>query len=115
MTAVSAWERIVSQMVSEENVSCGRMFSAEGLRLHDKYFAMLCRGELVVKLPAGRVDELERAGTGRRFEPGPGRVMREWISVPVAQSRRWRGLAEEARTFTLEHTVVDTHSRSRVK
>jgi hypothetical protein len=103
MTAELDWTRIVDELHTERGVSTGRMFSAEGLRLGDKYFAMLCRGELVVKLPAPRVDELEAGGVGRRFEPGPGRRMREWLTVPVARRRRWRPLATEALDFARSH------------
>ncbi len=36
---------------------------------------------------------------GTRFEPGPGRVMREWICVPATLAREWDGLVEEAFRF----------------
>ena len=96
MTAERAWSLIVDRCVEEPRVTAGRMFRSEGLRFGDKYFAMLCRGELVVKLDAVRVDELETSGSGSRFDPGHGRKMREWLSVPVDQRPRWRGLVSEA-------------------
>ena len=61
------------------------MFTATGLKIGGKFFAMVARGELVVKLPAARVDELEASGTGRRFEPGKGRRMKEWIGVEAGR------------------------------
>jgi TfoX/Sxy family transcriptional regulator of competence genes len=70
-----------------------------GLRIGGKIFAMLVEDELVVKLPKARVEELEAAGLGRRFEPGTGRVMKEWLSVPTEAGRRWKALVEEAREF----------------
>ena len=73
--------------------------NSEGLRVSGKIFAMLVRGELVVKLPKGRVDELVDAGAARRFDAGKGRPMKEWASVSASASRRWRGLVEEARSF----------------
>ena len=39
---------------------------------------------LVVKLSQDRVDELLAAGAGDRFDPGHGRLMREWISLAEA-------------------------------
>ena len=45
MSAELDWTRIVDELHAERGVSTGRMFSAQGLRLGDKYFAMLCRGE----------------------------------------------------------------------
>jgi hypothetical protein len=64
-----------------------------------KIYAMLVSGELVVKLPKARVDELVGTGVGRRFEPGTGRVMKEWLSVPPTASRRWKALVREAKDF----------------
>jgi hypothetical protein len=52
-----------------------------------------------VKLPRDRVEELTTAGVGHPFEPGTGRVMKEWLSVPTAAGRRWKGLVEEALAF----------------
>jgi hypothetical protein len=72
---------------------------SEGLRVSNKIYAMLVNGELVVRIPKARVDELVDAGIGRRFEPSPGRVMKEWLSLPPAASRRWRSIVAEARAF----------------
>lgn len=60
---------------------------------------MLVRGELVVKLPKTQVEALTAAGVGRPFEPGSGRVMKEWLAVPPSASRRWRMLVGDARAF----------------
>jgi hypothetical protein len=60
---------------------------------------MLVRGELVVKLPKKRVEELSAAGVGHPFDPGHGRLMKEWVAVPIAVSRRWLSLVREAREF----------------
>lgn len=111
VSAERAWARVVDELLAAPGVSSGRMFSAEGLHYGGKYFAMLCRGDLVVKLPAPRVTELERAATGRRFEPGHGRVMREWLAVPVSRNRRWRSLAAEALDFA-QHNPTNTPDRT---
>jgi hypothetical protein len=60
---------------------------------------MLVKGELVVKLPRRRVDAVVEAGHGSRFEPGPGRVMKEWLTVPPDSASDWLPLAREARDF----------------
>jgi hypothetical protein len=77
----------------------GRMMSATGLKIGGKFFAMVVRGELVVKLPAARVDELEASGTGRRFEPGKGRPMKEWIGLRPADEAACVAYMTEARGF----------------
>ena len=94
------WEPIARDQLAKRGVTGGTGFGTnEGLRVSGKIFAMLVRGELVVKLPRDRVDELVDAGAARRFDAGKGRPMREWASVPLGASRRWRGLVKEARTF----------------
>ena len=56
------------------------------------------KGEFVVKLPKTRIDELLASGMGKRFEPRPGRVMREWL-VTADEGVDWIELANEACEF----------------
>jgi hypothetical protein len=72
---------------------------SEGLRISGKIFAMLVKGELVVKLPKDRVVELTASRIGHPFAPGKGRLMKEWVSVPTKAGRQWPALVEEAREF----------------
>jgi hypothetical protein len=69
-----------------------------GLRVGGKIFAMMVRGRFVAKLPRARVDALVAAGQGDRFDPGHGRVMKEWISVAEGDED-WLALAREAYRF----------------
>lgn len=99
-TAEQIWEPIARAQLADRGVSGGTGFGrSEGLRFSGRIFAMLVAGELVVKLPKDRVDELVTSGIARRFEAGKGRPMKEWATVPTSASRRWRGLIDEARTF----------------
>ena len=94
------WQPIAEAELARGGVSAGTGFGRnEGLRIGGKIFAMLVRGELVVKLPRDRVDELVDAGVAVRFDAGKGRPMKEWASVGPGASRRWRGLVDEARAF----------------
>jgi hypothetical protein len=77
----------------------GKKFGATGLKVDNKLFAMVSKGELVLKLPRGRVDELIAEGKGTRFDPGHGRLMKEWVSVGSAHGGDWPALADEARDF----------------
>jgi len=80
-------------------VSRRRMFSSENAFAVDgKIFAMLTRGCFVVKLPKERVDDLVDAGKGTRFDPGHGRLMKEWIAVE-AGALPWVALAKEAHSY----------------
>ena len=99
-TPEQLWSPIAKDQLAKRGVTSGTGFGTnEGLRVSGKIFAMLVRGELVVKLPKDRVDELVDVGAARRFDAGKGRPMKEWASVPVSASRRWKGLVEEAKTF----------------
>jgi hypothetical protein len=80
------------------HVTSGRMMSAFGLRVNNKIFAMFPRGEFVVKLPKTQVDELVSAGKGRRFDPGHGRLMKEWVVISDGKAD-WIELAEQAFRF----------------
>ncbi|HYH92148.1 MAG TPA: hypothetical protein VD763_03230, partial [Candidatus Saccharimonadales bacterium] len=64
-----------------------------------KIFAMLVRDHLVVKLPADRVVELVSAGEGRPFDPGHGRIQREWLEVTADDESRWLELAVDSEGF----------------
>jgi len=80
-------------------VSRRRMFSSENaFAVNGKIFAMLTRGMFVVKLPKERVDDLVEAGKGQRFDPGHGRLMKEWIAVE-AGALPWVALAKEAHSY----------------
>ena len=89
----------VTQSSDEPQAKKG--FGARGqLKIHDKIFAMLVRGKLVVKLPKPRVDALIAAGAGERFDPRhDGRLMKEWLVVETTSEEEWLPLAREAMEF----------------
>ena len=74
-------------------------FGSGALKVNGKIFAMMTpRAEFVVKIPRARVDELVNDGIGERFEPGPGRIMKEWLALD-GRPERWTDLATEAYRF----------------
>ena len=78
----------------------GHGFGSAALKVRGKMFATLSpAGALVVKLPRQRVAALVADGRGRPFEPGPGRVMTQWLEVHAASGQDWTSLAEEALAF----------------
>lgn len=87
--------KIAQAYRGDPRVTLGKSFSSVGLRVDNKIFAMVNRGRLVVKLPKDRVDELVSLGVATRFEPGPGRVMKEW-AVFAGTKPSWASLAREA-------------------
>ena len=89
---------IVAAFRRDADVTSGKMMAAVGLKVHGKIFAMFPRGVFVAKLPKARVDELVRLGHGELFDPGHGRLMKEWIAMRGHEDT-WLGLAREARRF----------------
>ena len=91
---------VVKAFAKDRRVTTGgKGFGSSGLKLDGKLFAMISsRGLFVVKLPRKRVDELVQLGTGRPFDPGQGRLMKEWVELDGAEAS-WIGLAREARAF----------------
>jgi hypothetical protein len=93
---------IVERLAAEPEVqppSRGSGFGASGLKAGGKLFALLSKGRLVVKLPRQRVDELIGAGTAERFDPGHGRLMKEWATIDPKHDHLWESLAREALQF----------------
>jgi hypothetical protein len=90
---------IVEAFAGNKLVARKRMFSSHNvLSVRNKIFAMLSRGNFVAKLPKARVDELVAKGVGKHFDPGHGRLMKEWLSVPSGKAS-WIDLAKEAYAF----------------
>ena len=50
---------------------------------------MFVRGQLVVKLPRPRVDELVAGGHGERFDANKGTPMKEWFSLDPGSALPW--------------------------
>lgn len=82
-----------------------RAFGATSLKTNGKIFAMLVNGGLVVKLEARRVDALVADGVGRRFDPGHGRLMKEWLAVGEASDETWPALATESEAFVARRRI----------
>ena len=77
----------------------GRMLHAPGLRTAGRFYAFATAEEVVVKLPADRVQALVADGTGLPCSPRPGRPMREWVCLPDLDEVRCRAFVLEARAF----------------
>jgi hypothetical protein len=75
----------------------GKGFGSGALKVNGKIFAMLSsKGHFVVKLSEERVNAFVAAGKGTRFDPGRGRLMKEWLAV-ADDHKFWVPLAREAR------------------
>ena len=103
VTPEERFATIVEALLSNPDVtppSDGKRFGSSGLKIHNKIFAMLVGGKLVVKLPKPRVDALIASGDGERFDPRhDGRLMKEWLSLEPTSEEEWLPLAREAMEF----------------
>jgi len=94
----------VADLSGQPGVSLGQRgkkgFGSSALQVNGKIFAMVsAAGALVLKLPRQRVYELEARGVGRRFDPGHGRLMKEWLTVDHGAPDECRSMAREALRF----------------
>jgi TfoX/Sxy family transcriptional regulator of competence genes len=104
MTAEQRWAALVESMLAQGAATYGsdgpqRAFGSTSLKTDGKIFAMLVKDRLVVKLDRRRVDELVEAGEGRRFDPGHGRLQKEWLHVDSPLDDQWLELATEAEAY----------------
>jgi hypothetical protein len=98
--AGTLFDAVVEPFSGDPRVTAGTGFGGSpGRRVDGRIFAMLVRGELVVKLPRRRVDALVEAGTATWFDAGKARPMREWASIGATHGDAWAGLVAEAHEF----------------
>lgn len=96
------YDDLVDELVGMAGVTPprgGGGFGRTALRFDNKIFAMLVRGQLVLKLPVERVNALVAAGHGARFDANKGTPMKEWFSLDPESGRSWLLLAREALDF----------------
>ena len=105
MAATDRWESLVATMLADGAATYGndggpqRAFGSTSLKTDGKIFAMLVHDRLVVKLPAARVEALAGEGVGEPFDPGHGRIQKEWLSVTGDDPGQWQALAVESEAF----------------
>jgi len=99
-SAEASFATISDRLLREPGVDEGTGFGANpGLRVGGKIFAMLVRGELVLKLPAARCEVLVFADAAVPFDRGQGRPLREWVVVSDEIESDWPALARESLEF----------------
>src|SRR5436309_2847018 len=103
MTPEERFDDLVSEFLGLPGVTppgaSGSGFGRDALRVHNKIFAMLVRGRLVVKLPGERVDALTAAGDGEHFDANKGTPMKEWLALSPESALDWSSLTRQALAF----------------
>jgi hypothetical protein len=84
----------------DHRVTRSTMMGFPCLRVDDKFFACIERatGNLILKLPTERINELVRTGSGQPFAPN-GRVFKQWVACPAPARKSWTDLLNEARRY----------------
>lgn len=94
--------KVVKAFAEDRHVTppgSGKGFGSSALKVDGKIFAMMSsKDRFVVKLPKERVTKLVKDGKGDNFDPGRGKLMKEWLEVKIPQAQ-WMALAKEARDF----------------
>jgi TfoX/Sxy family transcriptional regulator of competence genes len=110
MAAEERWTSLVETVLAQGVATYGsdgpqRAFGSTSLKTGGKIFAMLVKDRLVVKLDRRRVEELVEAGKGRQFDPGHGRLQKEWLDVDSESDDVWLELATEAEAFVAKRRL----------
>ncbi len=97
--ATKMFDAVIGTFARDRSVTQAKMFGSVVLKVKNKVFAMLVKGKLVVKLPKERVGALVAARDGEYFDPGHGKLSKEWVAVKAGDQTAWVKLAKEAKEF----------------
>jgi hypothetical protein len=91
---------LADPVLAYTGVTRSTMMGLPCLRIDGHFFGSFDRhtGDLLVKLPEARVDQLVNAGRAHPFAP-TGRRFREWAAISPTRQRSWPALLEEALAF----------------
>ena len=95
MTVEEFWSKVKAHFLKMSDVQK----QGESLKTRKKMFAMFSKGNYVVKLPKERMEELISSGDGLPYDPGNGKIMKEWVIIPEEYANKWIEYASEAKTF----------------
>ena len=95
MTSEEFWSKLKAHFLKLGDVQK----QGESLKIKKKMFVMLNKGNYVVKLPKERVEELISSGEGLPYDPGNGKIMKEWVIIPKEHSDKWIDYASEGKRF----------------
>jgi hypothetical protein len=94
------YEELTDDLLYDPAIGHGTIMGHPCVRLAGQFVTCLDSNgtSLILKLPAARVTELIKDGTGDPFAPN-GNPMREWITIPVPDRAVWHALLTEAVAF----------------
>jgi hypothetical protein len=96
MTSEESWSEVKDHFLKMSDIQK----QGESLKTKKKMFVMFNKqGNYVVKLPKERVTELINSGVGNPYDPGNGKIMKEWVIIPAKYTDKWIEFAEEGKNF----------------
>ena len=97
MTSEEYWLKVKEEFLKLEDVQK----QGESLKVKRKMFVLRNKENITVKLPKERVTELLNSKEGLPYDPGNGKIMKEWVTIPLKDSDKWIDYAKEAMKFAL--------------
>lgn len=103
---------VAEPILARAGVTRSTMMGLPCVRVDGRFFGSFDRrtGDLLVKLPQERVDQLVDTGRAHAFAPS-GRRFREWAAVSPTRQRSWPALLEEALGFVASQPPPPTKER----
>lgn len=95
MTSEEIWSKVKAHFLKLGEVQK----QGESLKIRKKMFVMFNKGNYVVKLPKERVEKIINSGEGLLYDPGNGKIMKEWVIISKEVSDKWIEYASEAKKF----------------
>ena len=95
MSSEDLWSKLKEHFLAMDEVQK----QGESLKIRKKMFAFPQEKNIILKLPKERVTEFLNSGEGLPYDPGNGKIMKEWVIIPEKLSDKWFELTEEAKEF----------------
>ena len=93
------FRRVLEALGETAGVETGRMFGSDALKVGGKVFSICVKDRLVVKLPEQRAKELIQRKLAAPFDPGHGRIMKEWVAIAPDTPLDWTAISKESKAF----------------
>jgi len=100
VTAASKYQDLRTRLEDTDGVTAGQMFGKPCLKIHGKAFISQHKETIVFKLAGMEHTKAIALPGATLWDPsGKGRPMKEWIALPVTQSKHFNALAEAALSY----------------
>jgi hypothetical protein len=98
--AATEYERLATALTANESVTAGQMFGKACLKVGGKAFVSLHKEKVVFKLTGEQHTKALALNEAELWDPsGKGRPMKEWIALPVTESKSFKSFANAALAY----------------